>query len=135
MIKLIKYDLKSIVISKKYFYINLILAIVTLRAVNGVLGISKFKGVISPWTYAQFIVGMNSFLMTIIAILSVGIFSNSEKRVRNILFSTKLSERGYYFLKQISILIAVTISLIIVIIVSFGWYGYYLKFSDFSKFL
>ncbi|WP_027625270.1 hypothetical protein [Clostridium lundense] len=135
MTKLIKYELKSIILSKKYFYINLLLIISVLKDLNTLLGSWNLHAAVSPWTYADFIVRQNSLLITFIVLLGLNVFSNNENRVKNIMFSTTFSEKGYYFLKQIGIFISICISIIILIALSFIWYAYYLRFYDFNKFL
>lgn len=134
-IKLFNYELKQIIYTKKYFYINLILILFGLNTLDGNLSPHNPVGIVTKWSYSSFITSCNSFLIVFTAILCITIFSEKEEKVKNIIFSTKFSEKGYYLIKQLSIFTAITISLLILIITSFIWYGYYLKFYSFKDFL
>lgn len=134
-LKLFNYELKQIVFSKKYFYINLILILSGLNALNSNLSPHNPVGIMTEWSYSNFITTSNSFLITFTILLCIAVFSKNEEKVKNIVFSTEFSEKGYYLIKQLSILAAITISLLILVIGSFIWYGYYLNFYSYYKFL
>lgn len=99
MTKLIKYELKSIILSKKYFYINLLLIISVLKDLNTLLGSWNLHAAVSPWTYADFIVRQNSLLITFIVLLGLNVFSNNENRVKNIMFFNYIFRKRLLFFK------------------------------------
>lgn len=134
-LKIFNYELKQIIFSKKYFYINLILILYGFNKLNSNLSPYNPVGIMTKWSYSDFVAGCNSFLIIFTVLLCIAVFSKNEEKVKNIIFSTKFSEKGYFFIKQISIFAAISISLLILVIGSFIWYGYYLNFYSYHQFL
>lgn len=133
---LLKYELHMIMLTKKYFYMVLLLSIWTIDVLMRLV-ITGFSSTapFSEWSYTFFITLFSPILLIILILLCVSIFSEKEKSVRNIIFSAPLSETKYYIIKGLAIALVFIITAAIPIIISFAYYAFLFEYTEFLNFI
>ena len=133
---LLKYEIRRLILTKKYFYMILILFVWTVDVlmrlvINGFYYTAPF----SQWSYSEFINLFSPILFIILILLCTSIFSESEKSVKNIIYSTKVSESKYYIMKGSGVFVVFIITTVIPIIISFVYYAFLFEYTEYQYFI
>ncbi|WP_156160968.1 MULTISPECIES: hypothetical protein [unclassified Methanosarcina] len=88
----------------------------------------------SKWTYSGFLSLIGPLLSVILILLCMSVFSEKEVAVRNIIFSTPLSEPKYYLLKASAITAVFVFAASLPILLSFVYYAHYFNFYAYAEF-
>jgi hypothetical protein len=102
---------------------------------NDVILGTAYTAPFSKWSYSAFICNMNPFLLILLLFFCTYVFSKKELAVRKITMATPISESLYYVLKGTAILIAYTITAVVVILMSFIFYALIFQFYGFDDFI
>ncbi|MBU5427234.1 hypothetical protein KQI41_12485 [Tissierella pigra] len=134
-INLLKYEIKRMIISKKYLYMILILIAFTYDSltrlvIGGYYGTAPF----SEWTYTFFIQLISSLVMSIMIFMMTNIFNEKELRARKILFSAPIPQSKYYMLKIAGLVVTFILTALVPIIMSFIYYKVLFDYSQFIIF-
>ncbi|WIV11933.1 hypothetical protein [Proteiniborus sp. MB09-C3] len=138
-ITLLKYEIRRVIISKKYFYMILLIMgmtydFLTRLVTGGYYGTAPF----SEWTYTFFIQLILPAVISVIIFMMTNIFDEKELRARKILFSAPISQSRYYMLKILTIAITFVLTALVPIVMSFIYYKglfNYVGFASFTKFI
>ncbi|WP_026894687.1 hypothetical protein [Clostridiisalibacter paucivorans] len=135
-INLLKYEIRRIMYNKKYFYMILILSLLTIDIlmrliISGTYNTAPF----SRWSYSEFIALITPLLLVILVLLCISVFDEREMAVRKVISATLFSQIEYYFLKGISIGLVFILTALIPIIMSFIYYGVLFNYYDFTVFI
>ena len=135
-INLLKYEIRRIIMSKKYFYMILLVVTLTYDSLTrlitgGYYGTAPF----SEWSYTFFIQLTSPLVISVMIFMMTNIFNEKELRARKILFSAPISQSKYYLLKIFSIIIMFIITALIPIIMSFVYYKILFNYNQFSTFI
>lgn len=133
---LLKYELYRLILTKKYFYMALLLTIWTIDilmrlVIDGFSSTAPF----SEWSYTLFITLFAPILLVILILLCTSIFSEKEETVRNIIYSTPLSETKYYIMKGSAVALVFIITAAIPIIISFVYYAFLFEYTEYLNFI
>lgn len=133
---LLKYEIRRLIFTKKYFYMILVLVLWTVDVlmrliINGFYYTAPF----SQWSYSEFITLFSPILNIILILLCTSIFCEKEKAVRNIIYSAPLSEEKYYLMKGASVFIVFALTAVIPIIISFIYYGFLFGYTEYENFI
>ena len=133
---LLKYEIRRLILTKKYFYMILILCVWTVDVlmrlvINGFYYTAPF----SQWSYSEFITLFSPILYIILILLCTSIFSESEKAVKNIIDSTPISESKYYIMKGCGVFVVFIITTIIPIVISFVYYAFLFEYTEYQYFI
>ena len=133
---LLKYEIYRIMLTKKYFYMILLLALWSIDVLMRLI-ITGFSSTapFSEWSYTSFITLFNPILLVILILLCTSIFSEKEESVRNIIYSTPLSETKYYIMKGSAIALVFIITTVIPIIISFVYYAFLFEYTEYLNFI
>ena len=133
---IIRYELKKIVQSRKYFYLVLLLAAYAYllssgTMTHGIYGTAPF----SRLSYMHFLTDVSPMLLATLALLCATVYSEKELAVRKILFSAPISPVNYYAVKTSAISIAFLSIVTSMIIYSFVFYGWQYRYFQFGAFV
>ncbi|BCZ46802.1 hypothetical protein psyc5s11_28690 [Clostridium gelidum] len=133
---LLKYEIRRLILTKKFFYMILILCVWTVDVlmrlvINGFYYTAPF----SQWSYSEFINLFSPILFIILILLCTSIFSESEKSVKNIIYSTPISESKYYIMKGCGVFVVFIITTIIPIVISFVYYAFLFEYTEYQYFI
>ena len=133
---LLKYEMHRLILTKKYFYMILLLALWTIDVlmrlvINGFSSTAPF----SQWSYTLFINLFAPILLVILILLCTSIFSEKEESVRNIIYSTPLSETKYYIMKGSAVALVFHHYCCIPIIISFVYYAFLFEYTEYLNFI
>lgn len=133
---LLKYEIRRLILTKKYFYMILILCVWTIDVlmrlvINGFYYTAPF----SQWNYSEFINLFSPILFIILILLCTSIFSEIEKSVKNIIYSTPISEAKYYIIKACGVFVVFIITTVIPIIISFIFYAFIFEYTEYEYFI
>lgn len=133
---LLKYEIRKLIFTKKYFYMMLLLIIWTVDIlmrliINGFRHTAPF----SQWSYTEFINLVSPILLMILILLCTSIFSEREKAVRSIIYSTPIAEAKYYMMKGSAITIVFIITAAIPILISFVYYVFLFEYTQYQYFI
>ena len=133
---LLKYEIRRLIFTKKYFYMILLLTVWTIDVlmrliINGFYYTAPF----SQWSYSEFINLFSPILFIILILLCTGIFSESEKSVKNIIYSTPILESKYYIMKGSGVFIVFIITTVIPITISFVYYAFLFEYTEYQYFI
>lgn len=133
---LLKYEISRLIFTKKYFYMILILILWTIDMLMRIV-ITGFyyTAPFSQWSYSNFINLFSPILFIILILLCTGIFSESEKAVKNIIYSTPISEAKYYIMKGSAVFTVFIITTIIPITISFVYYAFLFEYTEYQYFI
>ncbi|WP_440947709.1 hypothetical protein ACSAZL_05505 [Methanosarcina sp. T3] len=136
LLRVLKYEVLRLAYNKKYFYMVLIESlfasyILTSFVSGGTDGTAPF----SKWTYSEFLSLIGPLLSVILVLLCMSVFSEKEVAVRNIIFSTPLSEPEYYLLKALAITVVFVFAAFFPLLLSFVYYVRYFNFYDYAEFM
>lgn len=133
---LLKYEIRKLILNKKFFYMILILCVQTLDMLMRVLVRGTYNTApFSQWTFSDFISHTNPMLLVILILMCTTVFSEKEKSARKIIFSTPISQSKYYILKASSIGIVMLITTLFPIIISFMYYGITFGYHGYGSFI
>ncbi len=132
----IAYELKRVIVSRKFFYLLLLLTIssydtLTRLLADGAFGTPPFSQV----SFTKYAILSNLLLLLAMALLCTNVFSEKELAVRKILFSAPISARGYFAVKGIAIGAAFAIAATWSITLCFIFYAWQFRFYQFGDFL
>ncbi|SCG82037.1 hypothetical protein DW1_0417 [Proteiniborus sp. DW1] len=135
-ITLLRYEIRRIILSKKYFYmilltIGLTYDSLTRLVTGGYYGTAPF----SEWTYTFFIQLVSPLVISVIIFMMTNIFNEKELRARKIIFSTPISQARYYMLKIFTIVIAFVLIGLVPIIMSFIYYKVLFNYVGFTSYV
>lgn len=135
-INLLKYEIKRVIISKKYFYMLLLTGVLsydvlTRLVTGGYYGTAPF----SEWTYTFFINLISPLVISVMIFMVTNIFNEKELRARKILFSSPISQSKYYILKISAIVVTFILTVLVPIIISFIYYKVLFNYSEFFRFI
>ncbi len=133
---LLKYEMRRLIFTKKYFYMILLLTIWTVDmlmrlVINGFSDTAPF----SQWSYTNFITLVSPILLIILILLCTSIFSEREKAIRNIIYSTPISEAKYYIMKGSAVALVFIITAVIPVIISFVYYAFLFEYTQYQYFI
>lgn len=132
----LKYELKRLIITKKYFYMVLLLVLVTLDFLTRLLMDGSFgTAPFSEWSFTTYLSMFTPFLMIMLIVMSTHIFSEKEAKVRKILWTTALSQGKYYLLKAAALFTACLLAASVPIFTTFIYYGIVFKCTHYSIFI
>ncbi len=136
MINLLKYEIKRIVWSKKYFYIVLLIIAsaydsLTRLVTGGYMGTAPF----SDWSYTLFLNLISPLLMVAMIFIVSNTFNHKEMRARSIIFSSPISQTKYYILKSFAIFVIFILTLLVPIFMSFIYYKSMFGYNEFGSFI
>ncbi len=135
LLVILKYEVLRLAYNKKYFYMLLIeFLFACYILINFVSGGTDGTAPFSKWTYSEFLSLMGSLFSVILILLCMSVFSEREFAVRNIIFSTPLSEKKYYLLKASAIMAVFIFAVSLPILLSFAYYVYCFNFYGFTEF-
>jgi hypothetical protein len=134
--EVLKYEIKGLVLTKKFFYINLVTMCFTYYVLSSLV-IGGFSGTapFSKLSYSNFLALINPILLVMLVFITMTVFSEKERLVRKIIFSTPISQSKYYMIKGISTLTATLLIAAVQVIFSFAFYGYLFGFYSYSDFI
>lgn len=135
-IKIVQYEVKRMMISKKYFYMLLAMGVWTYDILTRL--VSEGMGVLAPFSktnYASFLVLVNPMLICILILLGIGVFSKKEQAVRAIVFSASISQTKYSILKAAAIFIVTLFTALVPVLLSFIYYAYSFNYYNYSEFM
>lgn len=132
---LMSYEIKRGILSKKYFYMILLTMGVaydslTRLVTGGYYGTAPF----SEWTYGLFLHLSIPLAISATIFMMTNIFDEGERRARSILFSAPISQREYFFLKSVAVVVAFFFLALVPIGMSFIYYKVMFNFTDFTGF-
>lgn len=135
-LSLLKYEIRKLVFTKKYFYMILLLTIWTIDmlmrlVINGFCSTAPF----SQWSYTDFITLFSPILLIILILLCTNIFSEREEAVKSIIYSTPVSEAKYYILKGSAVALVFIITAVIPVIISFVYYAFLFEYTQYQYFI
>jgi hypothetical protein len=135
-IKILKYELKRIYISKGYvisFIISLLFSVIVLytEIIQGVSGTAPF----SQWSYCKFLCDINTILLMVLMLSCTGLFSENEQRVSEITSCTSFSQKQYIMIKSLALTISYLVVAICCVLLSLAFYKTTFDFLDFQSFL
>lgn len=133
---LIRYEIKRLIFTKKYFYMVLLLAILTIDIlmrliIDGFCSTAPF----SKWSYTEFITLFSPILLIILILLCTSIFSQKEETVKSILYSAPISEAKYYMIKCTAIALVFIITAAVPVIISFLYYAFLFGYTKYQYFI
>ncbi|AKB36334.1 hypothetical protein MSSAC_1744 [Methanosarcina siciliae C2J] len=136
LLGVLKYEVLRLAYNNKYFYMVLIESlfasyILTSFVSGGTDGTAPF----SKWTYSEFLSLIGPLLSVILVLLCISVFSEKEVAVRNIIFSTPISEPEYYLLKASAITVVFVFAAFFPLLLSFVYYARYFNFYDYAEFM
>ena len=133
---LLKYEMKRLIFTKKYFYMILMLSIWTAdMLIRLVIDGFYYTAPFSKWSYSEFITLFIPILFIILILLCTSIFSEKEKAVKNIICSAPISEEKYYMMKGISVFAVFLLTTAVPIIISFIYYAYLFEYTEYKNFI
>ena len=132
----IGHEFRRIVLSRKYFYLLLLLGLSSHKILaslmeQGAYGTAPFSRV----SYMKFVIGVNPLLLAILALLCAAVFSEKELAARKILFSSPISPAGYFAIKGTAIAGAFLIAVALPILYSFALYAWQFRFFQYTEFI
>ncbi len=135
-LNVLRYEIRRLISTKQYLYSLLIISLLTYDVLNRLL-IGGFKGTapFSPWSYSEFLALVISVFSVIVILMWINVFSEKEQKVRGIIFSAPITQSRYYLIKGIAIGLAASLILLVIIILSFGYYYLVYGFSDYGTFI
>jgi hypothetical protein len=89
----------------------------------------------SKWSYSEFIAVTNPFLLIIVILLCISVFSEKEVSVKRIVYAAPISQGKYYSLKALSITVVFMITAAIPIIMSFIYYSILFDYHGYAAFI
>ena len=133
---LLKYEIRRLIFTKKYFYMILLLTIWTMDVlmrliINGFYYTAPF----SQWSYSEFITLISPILLIILILLCTNIFSEKEISVKNIIYSTPISQEKYYIMKGGAVFIVFFLTTVLPIIISFVYYAFLFEYTEYKYFI
>lgn len=133
---IIKYDIKMLFFTKKFFYMVLILSvyiydILTRILMNGFAGTAPF----SKWSLSELIIFISSMSSVLLILFCITVFNEKEMAVRKIIYSAPISQGKYYRLKVISILSVYIMAVLVPIIISFTYYYIVFGYTSYTEVL
>jgi hypothetical protein len=134
--KILGYEIRRLLFSKIY----LALLAITLLYAYSVLSSQTILGEaytapFSKWSYASFLCSVVPFLLVSLLFFCTYVYSKKELAVRTLTLTTPLTDARYYLYKVTAIALAYLITALLVIGLSFGFYAWVFKFSNFADFL
>ncbi|AKB54594.1 MULTISPECIES: hypothetical protein [Methanosarcina] len=135
LLRVLKYEVLRLAYNKKYFYMVLIESLFACYILmNFVFGGKDGTAPFSKWTYSEFLSLIGPLLSVILVLFCMSVFSEKEVAVRNIIFSTPLSEPKYYLLKASAITAVFVLAASLPILLSFAYYAHYFNFYAYAEF-
>lgn len=133
---LLKYEIRKLILTKKYFYMMLLLSIWTVDVLMRlIIDGFRYTAPFSQWSYTLFITLVSPVLLMILILLCTSIFSEREKAVRSIIYSTPIAEAKYYMMKGSAIAIVFIITAAIPILISFVYYAFLFEYTQYQYFI
>lgn len=134
--RLLKYELKRLIFTKKYFYLILILGMFTYDilmrlVIDGFYGTAPF----SQWSYTFFVTAISPFLSILLVLLYTTVFDEKELRVRKIIYSLPVPQFKYYIIKFSAITISYIAAALLPIAMSFIYYSVIFDYRVFGSFV
>lgn len=132
----LKYEIQRLVYNKKFFYLLLITGVYTYDVltrliIDGTHGTAPF----SQWSYTSFITLINPWLLSLLVLLSISVFSPKEAAARRIVFSAPISEARYYLIKGMALGAAYLLAMTLAVGMSLVFYRCLFNFTLFGDFI
>ncbi len=133
---ILKYEIKRLVFNKKFFYIVLIIGVLSYDFLTRlVIGGYGYSAPFSQLSYSLFMSMMVPFSLIVLFLLCTTVSSRKEIGARKIIFSSPLKQTKYYAIKAASILVAFLITALVPIIMSFIFYSITFNYHNFLNFI
>lgn len=135
-LSIIKYDIKRLLFTKKFFYMVLLLSVYTYDILTRIL-IDGFNGTepFSKWSFSELCTFLASMSSVLLILFCITIFNEKEMAVRRIIYSAPISEGKYYLLKVVSIFTVYIIAVLVPFIISFIHYYHIFAYTAYLEFI
>lgn len=136
MVKIFKYELKRLIVNKFFFALLIITVLYSYQILSGdiIVG-TAYTAPFSGWSYGMYLSYILPLLLTTVLFFITFMYSNQEKRVKQLTFATPVDPLKYGVIKCSAMAAGYVIISLSVIVLSFIFYGRIFKFYEFADFL
>ena len=136
MIKIFIYELKRLVFNKFFFALLAITVLYSYQILSRdiIIGIA-YTAPFSSWSYGMYLANIMPLLLITLLFFITFMYSNQEKRVKQLTFATPVDPFKYGVIKCSAMAVGYLVISLFVIVLSFIFYGVIFKFYGFADFI
>lgn len=135
MIKILLYELKRLLLNKFFFALLAVTSFYCYQALSGeiILGVAG-TAPFSKWSYGFYLARILPLMLITLLFFVTFLYSKKEKQVQVLTGATPIDTHLYGFIKSLAIMVGFLLISVVVVAISFVFYGSVFRYTEFSGF-